>query len=184
MLLTLRIWWWRARPAVAAAALLLAALATARAVTEPPPHVLAAGRHLVAGHVLTASDLRLVAVSEPPAGTGTDPGALVGHRLALAVPAGLPLVPELLADRFDVPVPDQAVVAPVTLAEADVLRAGDHVDLLPAGCQQTTPVAHRALVAERPDAGSRTVLVAVSPAEAVALTALRDVCSLAAVLVR
>ncbi|MDO8106767.1 SAF domain-containing protein [Isoptericola sp. b441] len=185
MLLTLRIWWWRARPAVVAAGVLIAALATARVVTEPAPRVLAAGRPLAAGHVLAASDLRLRAVGDPPVGAGTDPEALVGHRLALAVPAGLPLVPELLADRFDVPVPDRAVVAPVALAEADVLRAGDHVDLLPAGCPQTTTrVAHRALVAERPDAGSRTVLLAVSPAEATTLTALRDVCSLAAVLVR
>jgi hypothetical protein len=79
-------------------------------------------------------------------------------------------------------------VVALDLPEAGVLRVGDRVDLLPAGCPgQSEPLAERALVVDLADptvaGGDEPVLVAVLPRQARALASARDSCPMAAVLV-
>jgi len=191
LLLTLRVWAWRARPLLALALLVLLVLALARAVAPDAaaPAVLVAAEDLAAGDVLTGGDLRAVPLDPAPAGATADPSAVIGRALAVAVPAGLPLVPELLAgERFTLDPPPGTVVVPLELDEAAVLVAGDRVDVLAIGCpEHSAALARRALVVQAaeptPTGGSGPVLVAVARAEVGELSAARTVCRLGAALV-
>ncbi len=130
---------WRMR--VGLVALLLGAAATlAVAELKPPPEatspVLVASEDLEAGTELAPGDVQLTAWPDSlvrPEGA-VSISAVTGRRLAVAVPAGLPVVEGVLAaDGFDAPVPHGTVVAPVRLADpavAALLRPGDRVDVL------------------------------------------------------
>ena len=191
LLLTLRVWTWRARPLLVLALLALLALVVARATARDAaaPAVLVAAGDLAAGEVLTEDDLRAVPVDPAPTGAPTDPAAVVGRTLAVAVPAGLPVVPEVLAgDRFTRDPPPGTVVVPLELDESAVLVAGDRVDVLAVGCpEHPAALARRALVVEaaQPTANGTLgpVLVAVTRAEVGELSGVRTVCRLGAALV-
>ncbi|WHP18863.1 SAF domain-containing protein [Cellulomonas sp. ES6] len=135
----LRLLAWRARRPLAALCAALAVVAVVEQVRPPDPptvEVPVAARDLPAGAVLRPRDVHLQQV----------PPALVPHRdvpraddvtgrpLLVAVPLGLPLVPELLADEAAVP-PEGTVVVPVRFADAGVaalLRPGVLVDVVAA----------------------------------------------------
>ncbi|WP_158372561.1 SAF domain-containing protein [Cellulosimicrobium cellulans] len=130
---------------------------------------------------------------DPRTGAGT--GDLTGRRLAVAVPAGLPLVPELLVDEAATG-PPGTVVVPVRFADAgvaDVLAPGMRVDVVAAALHDgddAARLARAAVVLARPrgdvDHGSGSgggllgggtattesppVLLAVAPEDAVALS--------------
>jgi len=182
---------WRLRFLVAAVCAGLAAATAVHALTPAPERgveVLVAARTLAAGTRLTAADLRVVTLPAGPAGAVASArarAALVGGTTAVPVPAGLPLVPELLAGS-DLQGPPGTVVTAVRLADsavAPLLSPGDRVDLLavPAEGGPGVRVAHRALVLPSPPtstggglfgaigADSAPLLVAVLPDEAVAL---------------
>ncbi|WP_164983995.1 SAF domain-containing protein [Cellulomonas endophytica] len=123
---------WRARGPVAAALVALAAAVLLRPV--PPPAdtgVVVAARPLAVGAVLAPGDLR--AVRRPEGGPVTPPtGELVGRTLVVDVPAGLPLVADLVSGAAG-RVPDGAVVVAVPVTDAALapfLVAGAHADVL------------------------------------------------------
>jgi Flp pilus assembly protein CpaB len=97
---------------------------------------LTAARALPAGHLIAESDLTLAHVGAGliPAGVLTDPAAAIGQRAATALPAGMPLTPELLAGPGPLAqAPPGAVVVPVRLSDraaAALLAAGDRIDVL------------------------------------------------------
>ena len=184
---------WRVRFVAAAACLGVAAALAVAALRPAPPvgvDVLVAARDLAAGVALTAVDLRVVTVPEravvaDAVASDEARAALVGRRTAVPVPAGLPLVPQVLAGA-DLTGPPGTVVAAVRLADdamAGLLAPGDRVDLLaaPAEGGPGVTVARGALVlpsASRTggdgllglsDEGSSPLLVAVAPDEAAAL---------------
>lgn len=200
----LRVLAWRSRHPLAALCAGLAALLVVGQVRPPPPPtrtVAVAARDLAVGTVLRAADVALRAV--PPdlvPGTGPPPvpDALEGRRLAVAVPAGLVLVPELLVDDAISP-PAGTVVVPVRFADAGaaaVLRAGTRVDVVAAPHHEGGPpeqLAHAALVLPAPpsaDGGREVdpgaegpVLLAVTPDEAVLLSGSTPARALAPVIV-
>ncbi len=190
---------WRARlPFAATMVGCAAALALADLRPSPPPRtpVVVAARALEAGTPLASGDL-VIARLPPDAvadGAHADPDAVVGRAVVVAVPAGLPVVDALLRDdRLASSGPPGTVVVPVRLADpgvADLLRAGDRVDLFATATSATgAPVAERlaerALVLPHPAPpagpptggllgpatadGGRLTLVAVAPAQAAAL---------------
>lgn len=141
--LALRVLAWRVRHVGAALLVLAAACLVARQLApapEPTRAVVVAADDLPAGRELVATDLRTVAVPTrlvPTGLVGADPpdaASLVGRRVTLDVPAGLPLVPALLDDaRFGLAPPEGTVTVPVRLADpavAALLRPGDRVDLI------------------------------------------------------
>lgn len=185
---------WRLRFVVAALCLGLASAVTVSALRPEPPagvDLLVAAHDLPAGLELTSSDLRVVTVPESAAvaaavASDETRAALVGATTAVPVPAGLPLVPNLLAGA-DLSGPPGTVVAAVRLADdamAGLLAPGDRVDLLaaPAEGGPGVTLARGALVLPSP-AGTGTgggllgagstdaapLLVAVAPDEAAAL---------------
>lgn len=189
----LRVLAWRYRFLAAAACLGLAAAAVEGVLRPPAPagvDQLVAARNLPAGATLVAADLLIVTVPERVAVAGAAASdeardALVGATIAVPVPAGLPLVPGVIAGAGLVG-PPGTVVAAVRLADdamAMLLSPGDRVDLLaaPAEGGPGVTVATRALVlpaAPGPDAGglfgggsaqAAPLLVAVRPDEAAAL---------------
>lgn len=185
--LPLRIAGWRARRAALPVAVVVAAVLLAGAVRTalaPPPAgtaVVVAARDLPAGHVLATGDLTLAHLppGAVPTAAAADPGDLVGRRLATAVPAALPLVPDLLTgERFTRDPPEGSVVVALTPADAAtaaLLRPGDRVDLV----DDSGTLARGALVLEitEPVTGVLApdrppgVVVAVSPDEGHALAA-------------
>lgn len=184
--LHLRIWLWRARPALAVLAVVaIAWTAWSLATTGPPSAaVVVAARDLGAGVPLAADDLRVVRLplGTLPAGTAGDVGAWLGHRLAVDVPRGLPLVTSLRAgDRFALDPPPGSVVVPVPVSSADLLRVGDRVDLVAAGCPEEGPLATGALVVDLGSADA--LLVATDAAQARRVVAVGDFCPIAALLV-
>ncbi|MGV8965537.1 MAG: SAF domain-containing protein [Cellulomonas sp.] len=161
---------WRLRFPVAATLLGVAAalgvgqLRPAPAVTVP---IVVAARELSPGGALTAADLRVVRL--PPAlvprGAHPRPADVVGHRLVVAAPPGLPLVDALLAgDRLATAGPAGSVVAPIRLTDpavAALLRPGDRIDVLAAaGSADGEPVVRRlaehAIVLVNPGPGAPT----------------------------
>ncbi len=133
---------WRLRFVTAAVCLALAtavSVSALRPATAAGVDLLVAARTLPAGAELTAADLRAVTVPEGaavPGAVASDEvrAALVGARTAVLVPAGLPLVPQLLAGA-DLVGPPGTVVAAVRLADdamTALLAPGDRVDLLAA----------------------------------------------------
>lgn len=184
---------WRWRFVVAALCLGAATGAAVDALRPSPPagvDVLVAARDLPAGLELTAADVKVATVPDETvvgAARASDEARaeLVGHTTAVAVPAGMPLVPQLLAGTQLVG-PPGTVVAAVRLADdalATLLAPGDHVDLLAAPAEGGAGVtlARRALVLPSPplsDGGGLwgpstanrvPLLVAVQPGEATAL---------------
>lgn len=94
--------------------------------------VLVASRHLAAGHALAAGDLRAVEVAgERSLMEALVPESLVGEvlgrRLAVAVPPGVPLVRSLLARVATAP-PSLALAVPA--AQVLGLEVGDRVSVL------------------------------------------------------
>lgn len=182
---------WRLRHVAVAVCLALAATVTVGALRPAPPagvDVVVAARDLPAGTVLAAADLDTVAVPEPlavAAARASDDAraALLGATTAVAVPAGLALVPSLLSGAA-LAGPPGTVVAAVRLGDATLaalLAPGEHVDLLasPGDGGPGVVVAHRAVVLPTPAPqsggpldGARTpapLLVAVAPDESAAL---------------
>lgn len=195
----LRVLLWRARLPVTA---LLLGFACAVVVGElrPAPAVAStvpvASHPLTAGHVLVASDLRLASMPSGlvPSGAPTAAEPLVGAALAVAVPAGLPIVDGLLV-RDLVAGPPGTVVAAVRLADpavAALLATGTRIDVL-AATDDGAPgrsLARAALVLAPPvGSGHETgddsppVLLAVAPDEAAALAGAGPAALLSAVIV-
>jgi pilus assembly protein CpaB len=184
---------WRLRFVTGAACLGLAAAVAVSVLRPAPPvgvDVLVAAHDLAAGVVVADGDVRAVTVPEAVAVSGAlasdrTRAALVGRRTAVRVPAGLPLVPQVLAGA-DLAGPTGTVVAAVRLADdamASLLAPGDRVDLLAAAGEggPAVTVARGALVlpaAPRTEGSgplgldspaSPALLVAVAPDEAAAL---------------
>lgn len=196
----LRVLTWRARRPLAALCAGLAALVAvhlARPAELPTAHVLVAARDLALGAELTDDDVVLdaVPVALLPPGLAA-PEDVLGRRLAVPVPAGLPLVAELLVDDATTG-PPGTVVVPVRFADtgiAGVLRPGMRVDVVAAAVldgAEPVRLAREAVVLARPGggadeatdaegggllgtgggstAGSAPVLLAVTPDESVEL---------------
>jgi len=184
---------WRWRFVAAAGCVGLATTLTVDALRPTPPtgvDVIVAARDLPAGLELAPADLRIVtlpgsAAVSAAAASGEARAALVGHTTAVPVPAGMPLVPQLLAG-VDLTGPPGTVVAAVRLADdamATLLAPGDRVDLLAAPAEGGAGVrlARGALVLPSPPreggggllgssgADPAPLLVAVLPDEATAL---------------
>ncbi|MBT0992944.1 flagellar biosynthesis protein FlgA [Cellulomonas sp. DKR-3] len=180
-------WLWRWRFVVAALGVAVTASAVLQELRPEPPRttrVVVAARDLPAGTTIAAADLRVARVpGELGLAVVTDePATLVGQATAVPVPAGLPVVPGLLATG-DVAGPEGTVVAAVRLADpavAALLAPGTRVDVLAATPESAgVVVARRALVLPVPavpdaagwDVGAGAaeappVLVAVTPDEA------------------
>lgn len=190
----IRIALWRIRVPFAALLLGLAAAVAVDELRPSPPatvDVLVAARDLAVGTALTAADVRVAAFpphAAPTAARVTDPASLVGRRTAVPVPAGLPLVPGVLAGGH-LTGPPGTVVAAVRLADPAVVRLlspGDRVDLLAASAAggPATTVADGAVVLPSPADGAAAggllgstgsaadqvpLMVAVRPEEAAAV---------------
>lgn len=159
----LRVLAWRSRRPLAALCAGLAALVAvdlARPDAPPTAHVLVAARDLALGDELTEADVVLddVPVALLPARLAA-PEDTLGRRLAVPVPAGLPVVVELLVDEATTG-PPGTVVVPVRFADAGVaavLRPGMRVDVVAAAPHDgTAPVrlARGAAVLARPGDGT------------------------------
>lgn len=194
---------WRLRRPAAAVCAALAALLALQVLRSPGPptaDVLVAARDLPAGSTLVAGDLttRALPRSAVPEGSTEDASGLVGSRTAVAVPAGLPLVPGLLTDSTATG-PPGTVVVPVRFADdstAVLLTPGRRIDVVsaPLGGEPHT-VATGALVLTAADPGSTggllggsdpatgPLLLAVDPADAVGLSAASASTGLSAILV-
>lgn len=135
----LRLLAWRARRPLAALCAALAVVVVVERVRPPDPptvEVPVAAHDLEAGAVLRLQDVHLQSVPPTlvPRGAPRRAGDVTGRPLLVAVPRGLPLVPELLADEAAVP-PEGTVVVPVRFADAGVaalLRPGVLVDVVAA----------------------------------------------------
>lgn len=153
---------WRLRHVAAATCLALATSLTVGALRPAPPpgiDLVVAARDLPAGTVLTVVDLATVTVPrslavEPARASDDTRAALLGATIAVAAPAGLPLVPSLLSGGA-LAGPPGTVVAAVHLGDgslAALLAPGEHVDLLtsPGDGGPGVVVAHRAVVLPSP----------------------------------
>ncbi len=154
------------------AAVLLAVLALVLAVRPDPPsaaaerppdvRVTVAATDLPPGTVLTAADLSVAhyPAKSVPAGTTPDPPPMVGRVLAGPVRAGEPLTDvRLVGAGLTALLPDGQVAAPVRLADlavAELVRAGDRVDVLATPPEAATAevVAASALVLAVPGEGA------------------------------
>jgi Flp pilus assembly protein CpaB len=102
----------------------------------PTVPVVVAGRDLPPGTVLTADVLRVVRfpATLQPRGRAPTPDGLEGRTLAAAVRAGEPITDlRVVGAGLTAQLPPGQVVAPVRLADlavAELLRAGDRVDVL------------------------------------------------------
>lgn len=199
---------WRTRVPLTALCLGLAAVAALDELRPPPAvtvDVLVAARDLPAGTTLTGPDVRIAHL--PPeaaladARTGGSAG-VVGRRTAVPVPAGLPLVPGVLAGGR-LTGPPGTVVTAVRLADAAVVRLlspGDRVDVLAASAAggPGATIATGALVLPSPvasgdsggllGAGSSSsdpvpLMLAVRPDEAATLAGAAGTADLSAVVV-
>ena len=125
---------WRYRFVLAALCLAWTVVLLVPELQPAPPvqSVLVADRDLPAGTVLEAGDLTRAELTETPEGVLAR-GDLVGQRLAVAVPAGLPMVPTLLVGQGVADgAPPGTVVAPVQLADpalVQLLQVGDRLAL-------------------------------------------------------
>lgn len=213
----LRILAWRARRPLAALCAGLAAVVAVglvRPADPPTARVPVAARDLALGAVVAAGDVTVAEVPVamlPAAVLDAAPDAvaddLVGRRLAVPVPAGLPLVGELLVDEAGTG-PPGTVVVPVRFADAgvaDVLRPGMRVDVVAAALHDgddALRLAEAAIVLAQQGgtdeasgsgggllgggastAESAPVLLAVAPDESVALSGAASARALSAVIV-
>ena len=130
---------WRARFAVAALALAAAGGIVVDHLSPPPEpstSVVLTRHALSAGTELSPADLRVVPMPDGavPDGAHGAVDELTGRTLAIAVPAGLPVVDPLLADGAPQG-PPGTVVVPVRFADLGVrslVHVGDRVDVLAA----------------------------------------------------
>lgn len=209
-----RVLLWRLRLPLAALLVGAAAAVTIGQLRPPPPAttpVVVAAHALPAGTVLTAADLRASAHLAESAPEGAHPAAdkLVGRTLAVAAPAGLPLVDGIVAAEV-VAGPPGTVVAPVRFADdgvAALLTPGARIDVLAAAADGADHsgryLARSALVLAAPldvldsrasgplalgaDPGGQAsppVLLAVSADDAAALAGAASWASLSPVIVR
>jgi Flp pilus assembly protein CpaB len=195
---------WRARFPFAALLVALSA-GSALQVLRPEPAgtvaITVTAREIGAGTALVAADLTTVAVpsAAAPAEARRAPAELVGRTVALALPAGTPVVPGLLAGTLHGP--DGTVVAVVRLMDpalVALLSPGDRLDVL--GTDDLggpgTVLARRALVLpQQTGTGTAadvlgctgeqnaTVVLAVDPGEVAALSGAVGSGSLTAVVV-
>jgi Flp pilus assembly protein CpaB len=101
--------------------------------------VVVAARDLPAGHLLGHHDVRVARwpVGIRPAGARADPGSVVETRLAGPIRAGEAITPtRLLGPDLAAGLARGLAAATVAVADphaADLIRAGDHVDVLEAG---------------------------------------------------
>lgn len=108
----------------------------AAAPSSTPVPVVVATSDLPAGHALARADLRVVRwpASLRPPGARAAPRTLIGRRLAGPVGAGEALTPtRLFGSGLTAGLPRGAVAAAVPLDDprsADLVRAGDHLELL------------------------------------------------------
>lgn len=131
-----------ARLGLAAGCLVLAGLSAARsdaAARRPAAAgvpVVVASRALAAGHVLSAHDLsvRRLPPSSVPVGSRASPLEVAGRRLAGALTAGEPITAARVLGRgLLTGLPTGTLAVPVSIGDsstADLVRAGDRVDLL------------------------------------------------------
>jgi Flp pilus assembly protein CpaB len=129
---------------LAGCCLMLALLSAVSADPAPAPGgrttpVVVAARRLPAGHVLARRDV-VVAHWLPetrPVGAAAVPGPLLGRRLAGPVGGGEPVTPtRLIGADLAAGLSPGSVAAAVTLGDphaADLVRAGDRIDLLATG---------------------------------------------------
>lgn len=156
---------WRSRFLLAALCLAWVVVLLVPALRPPPATqtVLVADRDLPAGAELGTGDLTEVELADPPAGAPSR-ADLLGQRLAVGVPAGLPLVETLLVGPgLASGAPPGTVVTPVRLADPallQLLQVGDHLDLYLApavselgGADQAELVTSGALVLSILDSG-------------------------------
>lgn len=200
----LRIALWRSRLPATAVLVALAA-GSALQVLRPEPAgtvtITVTARAVTAGSALVGADLATVAVpsAAAPVDARRSPAELVGSTVALALPAGTPVVPALLAGALHGP--EGTVVAVVRLSDpalVALLSPGDRLDVLASGDLGApgTVLAHRALVLpQQTGTGTSaddllcggeqaaTVVLAVDPDEVAALSGAAGTTSLTAVVV-
>jgi Flp pilus assembly protein CpaB len=136
--------------------------------------VVVAARPLPAGHVLARRDLEVA--RWPPAirppGTPGNPASVVGRRLAGAVGPGEPITaPRLMGADLALALPVGLVAAPVVLGDphaADLVRAGDRVDLLATAKPLDPLTGATAGTADVQVVSTRSLVLAVLPADATA----------------
>lgn len=147
------LWRWRRVLLVVVLALSAhAVVAELRPAPTPTAPVVVAARELAAGSALAAGDLRVAAWPEGLHSDAllADPQQLVGERLALGVPAGLPVTDSLVVGPgVAAGAPPGYVAVPVLLADVGgLLRPGDRVSLV-AAAPDATGVAGGAEVVAR-----------------------------------
>lgn len=194
---------WRLRRPVAALCAGLAAVAAVQALRSPGPPtstVMVAARDLDAGSMLDDADLapREYPTALLPAGVTATTDDLSGRRVAVDIPAGLPLVTGQLTSPSATG-PPGTVVVPIRFADdalSVVLAPGRRIDVVAiAAGQEPRTVARAALVLstweDEVDSGgllggtdsTGPVLLAVDPDEAVQLSAASASSGLTAILV-
>lgn len=126
---------WRLRWVVAASCLAVAAVLIVLEIRPPRPPttpVLVAATDLSAGTVLSADHLR-TRQDPDPADHRPSAEELIGERLTVGIPAGIPLTTTMVAGPgIADSAPPGTVVVPVHLADATILqiaREGDYLDL-------------------------------------------------------
>lgn len=203
----LRRWCWRLRRPAAALCAAAAVLVTIAELRSPGPAttpILVAAHDIAAGTALTDDDLALVnlPVGTVPDGSATSTDGFLGAITAIAIPAGLSLVPDLLAPELSTP-PTGAVVVPVRFADdalTTLLIPGMRLDVVATELgSEPRRVATAALVlapatasdaqgghgllSTGADATGSPVLLAVDPSQAVDLSAASAAAGLTAILV-
>jgi pilus assembly protein CpaB len=118
---------------------IVVAIVVARLSPKPPPtiSIVAASGDLPAGAVLTAADLRLIALppADVPAGATTDVSTVVGSQLSGPLSRGEPLTDVRLTDGVLRRPASGLVSAPVRFADsqaAQLLQPGQRIDVLAA----------------------------------------------------
>lgn len=118
---------------------------------EPTVPVVVTAREVPAGGVLAERDLRVARVPTRlvPDDTESEPGALTGQEVLIALPLGVPVVRSMLADgRFGRAAPPGTVTVPVRVdaVVAGLLRPGDRIDLVAPADLSPVVLARGALV--------------------------------------
>lgn len=130
---------WRYRWLIVACCMAVAAWLMLSELRPPDPQTtvaVVATHDLPAGTVVTDGDVREVPLPSVP-GRAVSVDDAVGATLTISVTAGLPLIDSMfLGPGLVDAAPDGSVVAPISLADANVvaiLRVGDRVDLYATG---------------------------------------------------
>ncbi len=118
---------------------------------EPTVPVVVTAREVPAGGALAERDLRVgrVPTRLVPDDAESEPGALTGQEVLIALPRGVPVVRSMLADgRFGRAAPPGTVTVPVRVdaVVAGLLRPGDRIDLVAPADLSPVVLARGALV--------------------------------------